>query len=118
MTKHIPIEKLTIAQAGELLRTSFELARRYNMETRQMEQVVADVIDAGIAAGNYDQLRQALWYMAERTKKANKRIWAALFALKRISGIDINLADELRARSAEKAKVRREARLKRAKSNS
>ena len=106
--KWIKLEDMTEAQARELFRVSADFVRRYEIEIGQMLPSLKDTIDEGLDISTYDRLRRILFYIAERTKKADKRVWTCLFALKRICGANIDLGGELRARSDIRSQKNRE----------
>jgi hypothetical protein len=106
----IKIDDMTDAQAGNLLRLSADLVRRYENEIFQMLPTLRDAIDDGLDRGNLERLRRILFYIVERTDKAHKRVWTCLYCLKRLGIANIHISDELRARAAERSKRNRESR--------
>lgn len=106
----IKIDDMTDAQAGNLLRLSSDLVRRYENEIFPMLPILREAIDEGLDRGNLERLRRILFYIVERTDKAHKRVWTCLYCLKRLGVANIHFSDELRARAAERSKRNRESR--------
>lgn len=104
----IKIDDMTDPQAAELFRISADLVRRYESEVSQMLPTLKDTIDEGLDQGTFERLRRILFYIAERTDKANKRVWTCLFCLKRLGAVNIDLGSEIRSRAAVRSKRNRE----------
>lgn len=106
--KWIKIQDMNEVQSREFFKGSADFLKRHCAEIVQMLPMLQSTIDEGLDETTFERLRQILFYIAERTNKANKRAWACLFTLKHMAGVDISLGNELKARAIARSQRNRE----------
>lgn len=106
--KWIKIQDMNEVQSREFFKTSADFLKRHCTEIVQMLPMLQSTIDEGLDEATFERLRQILFYISERTSKANKRAWTCLYALKHMAGVDISLGNELKARAIARSKKNRE----------